>query len=132
MDKKWFLGQDGEPFAVTHQYYAEKARELLKPKFKQWLIDKGVLEYYLLLLGKCYEEWYWEDNAIEVVNDFRSVEEDFGYLHYEYWRDIGRYKQIVDYDKYTLTKGGGMFWEWFPELSGDYDKDIEIIKSKID
>ena len=38
------------------------------------------------------------------------------------------YENIKTEENYNLLKNSGMFWEFHPELSGEWVKDKEIIK----
>jgi hypothetical protein len=40
------------------------------------------------------------------------------------------YKQIKTKENYLKLLHSGMFWEFYPELTGDWEKDKEIINNK--
>lgn len=42
-------------------------------------------------------------------------------------KETDRYKNIRTYDNYQKLLASGMFWEFHPELSGDWEKDKLII-----
>ena len=37
---------------------------------------------------------------------------------------------MIKYSEYMLLLKSGMFWEFYPELTGDYKKDMEILANK--
>ena len=40
---------------------------------------------------------------------------------------MDKYKNIKTKDNYEKTLKSGMFWEFYPELSGEWEKDMRII-----
>lgn len=43
---------------------------------------------------------------------------------------MNSYKQINTKKKYNKLKSTGMFWEFYPELTGNWKKDKTFIKKK--
>lgn len=42
---------------------------------------------------------------------------------------MDKYKHIRDKESYDLLLISGMFWEFYPELSGDWEKDCQIMEA---
>jgi len=45
---------------------------------------------------------------------------------------MDKYKNIKTKDNYEKTLKSGMFWEFYPELSGEWEKDMRIINPPIE
>ena len=106
--------------------------KIFKQKQKQAIIQMIEWDEDLQLYEQIFKDP--EREAFDLINKCSNLEEVQECLHrekdnrgWELHNKKNKYKPITTYHNYITLLDSGMFWEFYPELTGEWEKDKDNI-----